>query len=240
MTKDEYKNQIDILFDKWKKEGYKHELYQKEGNRFSDDGIVDYIEWEKSKPRILFLLREDYSKDGDYEPCWGITVGNKPFSKNIARWRGIIKELYKDANKQLTIDNIELPKGINDIALVEVKKLNEGNSSTPYKVVMEWGEEDKIFIKEQIEIINPDIIFCCSTGDAYADHLYNNNEWESLFKMDIASKKYRSYKDYNRLIIDFYHPSTRNNTSLDIEYFEVLCKMIKEGNVFEKFDWGKN
>ena len=137
-----------------------------------------------------------------------------------------------NSTKEISITNLELPETINDIALIEVKKLNEGRSTSDDKEINMYAKIDKDFIKEQIDLINPDIILCCYTGEAYADHLFIEDAWEKL----ISISKCNCYKDFNRLVIDFYHPSTRSDERAK-ELFDILCKMIKEGNVFKKFSW---
>jgi hypothetical protein len=227
----EYENKRDDLFGRWKQARPEYEN-EAEGTRFTIDGIVNYDAWKKAKPKILFLLKENHDKT--YEPYEGITVDSKPFSLNIARWRQLLIELYKNPANELSFENINLPKGINDIAIVEVKKLNNRKSKSDNNEISKFAERDMEFLKEQIEIINPDIIFCGYTGDAYQNYLYNGNIlWERL----ISDSNCHCFKDDNRLMIDFYHPSTFNATK-DEQYFNILYKMIKNGNVFEKFDWG--
>jgi len=58
-------------------------------------------------------------------------------------------------------------KHVNEIAIIEVKKLNEGRGSSSYYNIRNFARQDKDFIKEQIELINPDIVFCCGKGDFY-------------------------------------------------------------------------
>jgi len=129
-----------------------------------------------------------------------------------------------------TFSRVELPKHVNDIAIIEVKKLNEAKGSSSYYNIRNFARQDKDFIKEQIELINPDIIFCCNTGDFYCDDIYGDEDWQHL----ICVSKCNCYKHGNRVVIDFYHPSTRSKQR-DKELFDILHRMIKQGNVFEMF-----
>jgi hypothetical protein len=58
MNADEYFKKREELFKRWKKEY--------EGKHFSCDGISNYEAWGKSKPKILFLLKENHAND--WEP----------------------------------------------------------------------------------------------------------------------------------------------------------------------------
>lgn len=229
MNANEYENQRNELFERWKKA---RPEYEGEGKRFTIDGIANFDAWKKSNPKILVLLKENH--DEEYEPFWGLTVDSKPFSLNIARWRQILIELYNNPTTELSFDSINLPPGIEDIAIVELKKLNERKTPSVYNDIAKYAKQDKVFLIEQVELINPDIILCANTGDTLADHVFNDDKWERL----ISNSKCHCYKLDNRLIIDFYHPSTRT-VGRAKELFDILYRLVKEGNVFEKFDWGK-
>ncbi len=94
MKKIEYEEKINHLFDEWKKARPEYELGE---NCFTHDGIANFDNYNKSKPKILFLLKENW--DRDYDLRSGIDVGRgKDFNLNIARWRQIIRDLYIDRN----------------------------------------------------------------------------------------------------------------------------------------------
>lgn len=231
MNKIEYEKRSHELLERWKRA---RPEYAGEGKRFSSDGIMNYEEWGKSKPKILFLLKENHAAEDEWEPDEGITVGSNVFSKNIARWRQILIELFTNPAKELAFSNIELPETINDIAIIEVKKLNEREGSSNYYDIRNYAIIDKDFLIEQFELINPDIVVCCSTGDYYEDDIFGEESWEQLLPVPI--QRCNCYKHGNRLVIDFYHPSYKSEAQSK-ELFETLCSLIKKGNVFEKFGW---
>lgn len=232
MNKDEYEIRKKKLFDKWQKERpeYANETGSK---RFSDDGIQNFDSWMSSKPKILFLLKENPAPEGNWEPCWEINRDANSLSWNIIRWRQLLIDLYNEPSKEPTFIRQELPESVNDIAIIEVKKVNEGKGSSSYNDIRNYARKDRDFIKEQIVLINPDIIFCCNTGDFYSDDIYGDEPWEELIK----DSKCVCYKHDNRLVIDFFHPSTRSGKR-EKELFDILHLMITRGKVFEKFSWG--
>ncbi|MDP1744850.1 MAG: hypothetical protein Q8L90_04695 [Bacteroidota bacterium] len=223
------------LLEKWNKT--RPEYNQENG--FTSDGPSNWHEWTEQKPRILFLLKEALDTFTPSNPTQH-QIGAKSFGLNIARWKYAIKKLYENPHETLSFPSKEFIKEWSnntnaDIAIVEVKKFDENNGVSNPKKISSYAMRDKEFLKEQIRLINPQIILCCKTGDDYANYLYIEDY--DIKEPLISDSNCNCYKDVNRLIIDFYHPSTRNEARAK-ELFEILCKMIKEGNIFKKFDWG--
>ena len=227
MTEVEYQKSQAELFARWRRTQKEYEN-KSEGKRFSLDGIQSFDAWKNSIPKILFLLKENRAAEDDWEPCQGINRDANPFSLNITRWRQFIMDSYQKSPKEPLFSPLELPEHVNDIAIIEVKKLNEGKGSSSYNDIRYYARKDRDFIKEQIDLVNPDIIFCCSTGDFYSDDIYGDEDWLPL----ICDSKCNCYKHGNRLVIDFYHPSTRSKQR-EKELFDILHRMIKNGNIFE-------
>jgi hypothetical protein len=227
MNQEEYYQKNADLFSKWKIE---RPAYSEGGCLFTEDGIMDFNLWSNTFPKILILLKENH--DSSYDPIDGLTIDRKPFSLNIARWQHVIKSAFDNPAISISYDNIILPSTIHDIAIVDIKKVNEGMSSSNPNDIDKYAFNDKAFIKEQIDLINPDIILCGNTGDYYANHFYLNDNWEEL----ISISKCKCFKDNQRLIIDFYHPSTRS-AERDRELFDILYRMILEGDVYKKMGW---
>jgi len=232
MTEADYQKSQAELFARWKQARPEYDN-ESEGKRFSLDGIQNYDSWMSSKPKILFLLKENRAAADDWEPCQGINRDANPFSWNIIRWRQLLVDLYHKTPKEPIFLKSELPKSVNDIAIIEVKKVNEGKGSSSYNDIRNYARKDRDFIKEHIELINPDIIFCCSTGDFYGNDIYGDEQWEHL----VHDSRCDCYKHGNRLVIDFFHPSTRSGEK-EKELFDILQRMITQGKVFEKFSWG--
>lgn len=218
------------------------EVYEeKEENgkrKFTWDGPSDFEQWENANPKILFLLKEAL---GDFEPASPQRkkdIGNKPFLLNIARWKFAIKHMFEELNQIPFFDSFEKPHNLgelmDDIAVVEVKKVDEGKGASDLVEINKYAENDKEFLKEQIDIINPQIILCGYTVDNYYTIFGGYNP--TTMKVIIEDSRCACLSHYNRLIINFYHPSTRSRARAK-ELFEILCRMIKDGNVFEKFDW---
>jgi hypothetical protein len=231
MDKAEYEKSRRELFNRWKKVR-KEYTNRAEGKRFSLDGIQDYDAWEKASPKILFLLKENRAPRYDWEPCQAINSKANIFSLNLIRWRQLLIDSYHKKPGEPAFLRHELPASVTDVANVEVKKLNEGKGSSSDSDIKFYAIKDRDFIREQIKLINPDIIFCCYTGELYDEIIYNDEQWDLL----INDSRCNCYKHGNRLVIDFFHPSTRSKQK-EKELFDTLHRMILNGKVFEKFSW---
>jgi len=234
MNATEYQTRINELFDRWKKaQGYTDE-------NFTVDGVApeNWDKWNHSKPKILFLLKENW---GDFEPQDGFTIKGDFeghfFTWNIARWRHLIQTLFSDFSADVQPDDFhaKFPIVVEDCALVEAKKINEAQGTSSNIQIYEYVVKDKAYLKEQLDLLDPQIILCCYTENAYRQRLRLNDHYPELIKKSNCG----CYKDGNRLVIDFYHPSVREGHTRSVELFEILKFMIKEGRVFEHFDWGK-
>jgi len=226
------KTKHDEIIDRWKAA---RPEYISIGNTFTEDGVCNYDKWSIVKPRILFLLKENY--DSGWDPVEGIKAKANRFCINIALWRFVLRELYSDISKELTIQSFTYSDElIDDIAFVEVKKVNENQKRSSYSQINEYAEKDKLFLQEQINLINPNIMVCCNTIDSYIN-IYNyldNNDAVQYEELS-SDSKCDCFKHKNRLVINFFHPSAFNKSS---EYlFDLLVRLLKNGNVFKQFEW---
>ena len=204
---------------------------------FCWDGPSDWKRWCNQLPRILFLVKEPH---GGYHPCEPIKSISGPFQLNIARWKYIIRDLYEHPDqcpKELDESDIKDKSQNNndDIAIVEVKKKNEEWKRSDMKDILGYANRDQDLLREQIDLIDPHIVLCAFTIDAYGDYIYGNDDWQLLHSIT-EPKKARCFKHMNRLVIDYYHVSNPSGVKL---LFDALCKLIMEGKVFSNFHWMK-
>lgn len=95
---------------------------------------------------------------------------------------------------------------INQIAVVNIKKSN-GEKKSDMKELLIYAEHDKKELKDQIEMINPDIIVCGYTIEPldllydYKIRKYNTtNYYGAYVTKEIGGK---------RIVLDFYHPANK-------------------------------
>ena len=236
MTAKEYLNQSEALFERWKKEDG--------GNHFICDGIVNPDEWFKQKTKICFLLKEAYtSEDGFCLNEWldkDETCIKKTW-KSVSLWvDGILKTDETTVPSYLESNNLSRKSRhdlIKKIAAINIKK-SDGERKSDWYNLVEYAERDKEKLKEQIKLINPDVIVCGSTYD-FLRIIYGteyNKDKKKLIKEtgilpdDIDDKGYFIMED-KTIVIKYYHP--QNQFPSMVNYYAICClyqKALKELN----------
>ncbi len=118
---------------------------------------------------------------------------------------------------------------------MDVKKANEGKSKSDNGDIVNYAKRDKTFLKEQIDLISPNVIICGGTFHAFRNAVYDNIEDKNqLHYAWNTTSESSAWTHNNRLVINFYHPSYAFNKE---DLFENLCSLLIEGKVFEKFNW---
>ncbi len=213
------------LYENWlKKRNYKE---------FTKDGILNYEVWEKTSPKIMFLLKEsasDFINIADKNHDIRKGAGHH-FWWNICYWKYIINQLHKGNTNLKFFQTTKLPEAkndyiINDIAYVNIKKKHQNKTKSENADIIQYAKADKELLIKQIDLISPDIVFCDKTTFNAYNILYG--------KLDKLNNN--CYKHNNRLIISYYHPS----------YFQIKggretlfynLQTILSDNIFEHFKW---
>lgn len=184
---------------------------------FCEDGILVPEIWDDASPKILFLLKETYDTFIDISGELGPNGGSAMFFRKLKMRTYIITEL---ANKRIpTYEGcLAVKEQPNDsIAYVNIKKNvdhidNEWQST--YADIMEYAISDKDFLKKQINLINPDIIFCCATIEFLLE-IYP----------EIQEISDRVYRLGTIIIISYSHPSSRTGYEKE---FQDLTSILKD------------
>ena len=229
-----HKNILQKLYNKYKD-------LENDKNEFTWDGPSNWEKWENQLPKILFLLKEARA---EFQPCVPNQIIENKTGRNMARWRFAIQKLYERPNVviQYPINTEEIENSFDNITIVEIKKINEGRGKSDTKEIINYARKDKDLLKEQIDALNPQIIICCGSGtsDAY-DLIYDETYQINEELIQIGNKK--CWNLNNRLVIDFYHPSTfpgyMEEGAQDVQLFEMLRDMMNNGKIFENFTWNQ-
>lgn len=128
------------------------------------------------------------------------------FSQNICEYD---EELLR-ANEKEIIDRI---------AVVNVKKSN-GERSSDYEDLKKYAKEDRKELKEELEIIQPDIIVC---GNNYnllkivlGEELRDEDTWDTMMAL---------WKD--TLVIDYYHPAVHYPNRVNYYALMSICDVAR-------------
>jgi len=187
------------------------------------DGPSNWELYENSFPKILFLVKE--ARNG-YHPSTPLQKANTKFMRNIARWSLIIDKAFEQVELPTMPSNSDLREFNDSVAIMEVKKINQENISSTSKDLNEFAFEDREFLKRQIKIIGPQVIFCAGTLDCFDiihDHKYEFHQ--KLFS--IANTNV--WLVDRRIIIGFKHPSIfgwADPNKKDNEAFENLKDLL--------------
>ena len=217
------------LFERWKSEkGY---------TLFISDGIFDTKTWQSQALKVLYVLKEANWEGGCPEKglCNYLLSEESPTYwktwNNIARWS---KALLEGGDYPSEVTKQDKTKWMKRIAFLNLKKIG-GGSVAVNQEIESFAISDKQYIKEQIELCDPDIIICCGRGNGKnADLLYYKvfegvgcSEW----KQTPNKYNYFDLKLPNSVktipVISFYHPQMRGgHEKFKLRYEDML--MIKE------------
>ena len=209
-------DQLNKLFEEWQ---------DRSEENIKQDGINNEILYDKTTPKVLFIMKEpnDPKKGADnYRKWWEKTIEGQ-FSIRIAEWSYGILNGFPEFDTFNTNRNLK-HQAIQQIAFMNVKKVGGMSKANP-KTIMEYTRKYLDLIKEEIEIISPDIVILGLLSlKGVSNEIFPDIEWKSSgYGIDIA--KYGKAK-----VINYYHPSATNITSADYYY---SLKNIIQSNAFQ-------
>jgi len=224
MIDNSYLTENEKLFIEWKNDEFHDE------NSFVTDGIMDFEIWKTQSPKILLFAKEAYTNGTGKMDLAEEISGSAPYRNwwNAARWIYAIYELYKNRIQvppyyELKPNWDEGNELLMSIAVVNVKK-SKGVSLSNYWDLDEYLVHDKLRLKRQIDLINPDIILCGKMFNYYKA-LYSNEKFEKI------EETTKCYMHNDRLVIDFWHFANRGGKQ---DTYMELCDILHRGNVFNK------
>jgi hypothetical protein len=219
----------DKLLQKWSSR-YKEAF--NDSCEFTFDGPSDWFQYSQRHPKVLVLLKE--SQGDGWHPRQKCIMGRTRFSQNVTLWKYAIKTLYQNPATSTEFPGLlSIHNGDHsDIAFVEVKKLNQDNSTSDDNEIRTYATNDKELLKAQIALLDPHIVLCAGTIDSY-DAIYDEN-YDPYIELS-SNENCKCWQLCNRLVIDFVHPSYPG-ASPELLYHR-LCSIITEGNVFKHFNW---
>ena len=208
---DNYNGKLNALFEKWKAKS----IENVEEKAFCEDGLMykyghdkNYVDelWDKSKKRILFLLKDPIEDSGDSR-LWLNEPENQQLRPIIMKKLAyILYGLSTVKDGKVTdfwdITHEQLVKCFNEIpfAYVESKK-QAGETEIADNELDKYINRYREYLIEEINILNPDIVVCFGGPQ----HHFAVND---LYKdAEIINKNIHIDQKTNTLIIFSYHPS---------------------------------
>lgn len=245
-----------------------------------------HIKWDESSyPKVLFILKDQYQDAEDENKRWdedirdwliwsdeknphrgednrnlkSIKKGNKNIFRPLGRWlMGVHAILEKDsfmALEDLSDEAVTNHISNNPMAIIECKK-QPGGAKLDRKVLKQYFDRDRDFIKREIELLNPDVIICCSGmiyteivsmlgGDCHnqsitkiCNHTYVINSYHPSY-----SFRGYEYKCYNYVISalwEYLHPDQEKKLLQSVNPTKrltprILCDSVRE--LTQSPDW---
>lgn len=226
------KEKEEELFSRWKKEqNYEY---------FISDGVCDEEKWNEQNLKILFVLKEANWKNGNGDlRKLLMNGGNSNYWKtwnNIARWT---QALLTKGEYPKTVSYSDKTNQLSKIAAMNLKKVG-GGARADDETIREYARSDRSFLKEQIELYEPDIIICCGRGkgknaDILHDIVFSPSEvseWlppmtdskYNYFTVDLKGKK-------TVPVVSFYHPQMRGG---HIRFQKRYEEMVAIGEILKE------
>ena len=192
-----------LLFEKWK------------SNRedFVLDGVVSELDYQKSKDKLCFVLKEvndlggggwdlrEFIKEGARSHTWD----------NISRWVTGMRNINTEISwsELENIDEDYRKDVLRSICAFNLKK-SPGSHTTERASFDAVVQEDKEYIKKQYELYDADITVCCGTGWDLRWTLDLNDE--NIFITSRGIKWFMNKR--NKPVFIFAHPAARIQDSL--------------------------
>jgi len=188
--------------------------------------------WNSTPRKILFILREAYGeKNGDDFDLRKL-IRDEWKGPKYKMWRIISYIAYAIQHSSChsipqrpedTTAYSMAKDALFSSAVINVKK-SDGNSSSKPEEIAWYAKTDGIFIKRQIELINPHIIICGNVWQALK-HLWPEST-------NIYGLIWMINKTY---VVDYYHPA--NHWPHDLNYYPIAC-MLQNTGAFGKCEYG--
>lgn len=205
-----YQLEIEKLFVQWKKKKKEDSHINHRDGVFIRDGVVCPEEWFSQTIRPMFLLKEAYSGEKDWDLCKDhLMLKDKRMSNmwlKVSQWtEGLFNttresvQTYHNGMSDMNYGNEWLKR----IAVVNVKK-SGGVKESSMKEINEYAEYDCEELRREIEVCDPTIIICgytiSSLNIIFRQNIknYHNPDENWIYSMEI--------NNHSVIVIDYYHP----------------------------------
>lgn len=213
-----YIEQSNHLFKEWKGKTISgdielskdHLVIDHRNSVFIKDGVVCPKKWFSNNIRPLYLLKEAYGGDKDWDLIKEWLLSDNQMTKmwnRVAQWTvGLMSTTSTTINpyskyKSGTFVENEI---LSNIAVINIKK-SKGTKNSNWEEIEKYAEYDRIELLQEIEICDPTIIVCGYTSKPLEIILGNNfrKEWNQNCFYHVA------LNNHDVLVIDYWHPANQ-------------------------------
>jgi len=187
---------------------------------FWKDGIIDYVSYQDSNPRLLYILKDANDDKSDDLRTFLKGVGQEYTWGVVARWNYAIFNGFPDWN---TINGVNAEdmrrKWLKYSAMINLKKTPSSDKSD----LLEVSTLCKDLLLKQIKLYEPNLIICCGTswvvGKIFSEYL--TERWK-FSRNGVRFSRWRGTGSY---VIEFVHPQARYHSHF--KHF-MLTEAVKE------------
>ncbi len=202
MTED-YLSATADLFSRWRASSTEFQ------DHFVEDGIIDPAAWLQAGTQVLFILRETNGYRSSMAALIQKACTTHPSSKlwdrptfhNVGRWAHGLLHATETTLPSFDTAHKHRKTALLSCAFLNLKKTSGCARAT--KAVEHATARDAIFLREQIELINPQLVVCGGTYRAVKQYLYPA----------IQRLAPRVHEADGRLYINANHPSYLKKTA---------------------------
>jgi len=178
-------------------------------DHFVEDGIIDLANWVQAGTQVLFILRETNGYRSSmaaliHKACTthpSSRLWDRPTFHNVGRWAHGLLHATDATLPSFDAAHKNRKTALLACAFMNLKKTTGGARAT--EAVEHATARDAIFLREQIELINPQVVVCGGTYRAIKQHLYPA----------IRRVAPRVHEVGGRLFINANHPSYLKKTA---------------------------
>jgi hypothetical protein len=202
MTRD-YPAAASDLFSRWRASSPDFQ------DHFVEDGIIDLAEWVQAGTQVLFILRETNGYRGSIAALIrkastthaSSKLWDRPTFHNVGRWAHGLLHATDATFPGFDAAHTNRKTALLACAFINLKKTTGGARAT--EAVEQATVRDALFLREQIDLINPQVVVCGGTYKAIKQHLYPA----------IRRLAPRVHEAGGRLFINANHPSYLKKTA---------------------------
>ena len=191
--------QEDELFERWRSSR----------PRLVSDGLVDEAAYVASSPRVVFVLKEvnDDKGHGGWDLREYVLQKDIKWQTwyTVTRWMRGLRRLDRDLTWpeiQAKPSAAERRDALRSLCIINLKK-EPGAASSNRAAVHQYASEDSVYLREQFDLYDPDLVICGGVGEAFRS-VIDAGPWQRTSR----GVRYVEVADSCH-VIDYYHPQAR-------------------------------
>ncbi|WP_328190265.1 hypothetical protein [Marinobacter sp. OP 3.4] len=199
---------LDELMDAWEEEF-------PEGRHFNHDGVISKDNWDSSRKKVLFVLKETNKANQNVVAAINRAIEVKKSGwwrgkvlRRVGRWAYGLQN-YDGVVPSLKDAKLNERSAVKSIAYINIRK-TAGKARTNRKTFDAHASEYAYFVRRQVELIKPDIVVLCGTYNQVKRYVFP----------EIKKVSERVHLNEGVVFINAFHPAARRKSSM--LYHQVL------------------